>query len=58
MNGKLQAGCPDLPARCDICNRPRNQKVHGRCSRIRQERHAQQLRDEAFDNLLMNDKKR
>lgn len=56
-NGKLKSGCPDLPSRCDVCNKPRNLKVHARCSKIRQDRHAQQLRDEAFDNALMFDKK-
>ncbi len=52
MRGKLQSGCPDLPYTCDVCNRPRCLKVHTKCSKIRQERHAQQLRDEAFDNHL------
>lgn len=51
-SGKLKAGCADLPSRCDVCNKPRNKPVHARCSKIRQERHAQQLRDEAFDNHL------
>lgn len=53
MRGKLQSGCPDLPYTCDVCHRPRSLKVHARCSKIRQERHAQALRDEAFDTLLM-----
>lgn len=57
VKGKLQSGCADLPYTCDVCHRPRSLKVHTRCSKIRQERHAQQLRDEAFDNLLMDDKK-
>lgn len=38
---------------CDMCNdRARSVKVHAKCSKIRQERHAQKLRDEAFDNHL------
>lgn len=52
VRGKLQSGCPDLPYTCDVCGRPRSIKVHKRCSKIRQERHAQQLRNEAFDNHL------
>lgn len=55
--GKLQERCPDFPSKCDICGKPRNQMVHKKCSKIRQERHAQILRNEEFDNLLMDDKK-
>lgn len=57
-SGKLKSGCPDLPYTCDICRRPRSLKVHFKCSKIRQERHAQALINEAFDNMLMDDKKR
>jgi hypothetical protein len=52
VKGKLRVYGMRLPYTCDVCNRPRSLKVHTRCSKIRQERHAQQLRDEAFDNHL------
>lgn len=55
--GKLKHAWPEFLSKCDICGKNRNQKVHAKCSKIRQERHAQQLLDEAFDNLLMDDKK-
>ena len=55
--GKLSAGCIDLPSNCDICGKKRSAANHSRCSRIRQERHAQVLRNEEFDKLLMSDKK-
>ncbi len=55
--GKLLHGHAETPSRCDICGHARNKKVHMRCSRIRQERHQQMLRNEAFDNALMFDKK-
>lgn len=57
MKGKLQANCPDLPYICDICGRHRSIRIHMKCSKIRQERHAQILRNEAFDTMLMFDKK-
>ena len=52
--GKLKAGCQDLPYTCDICHRPRCLKVHTKCSKIRQERHA---KDEEPRNLMTDDKK-
>lgn len=52
MKGKLKHARPELLSMCDICGRARSVKVHTRCSKIRQERHAQRLRDEAFDNHL------
>jgi hypothetical protein len=55
--GKLKSNCPDFPSRCDICNRQRSQGNHKRCSKIRQQRHEQVLRNEEFDRLLMFDKK-
>jgi hypothetical protein len=56
--GKLQERCPDFPSKCDICGKPRNNRGgHIRCSKVRQERHAQMLRNEEFDNLLMDDKR-
>lgn len=53
MKGKLKHARPELLSICDICGRARSVKVHTRCSKIRQERHAQALRDQAFDTLLM-----
>jgi len=57
LPGKLKSNCPDFPSRCDVCNKQRSQGKHYKCSRIRQERHAQALRNEEFDRLLMFDKK-
>ena len=54
---RLLSLCPDFLSKCDICGRQRSVKVHKRCSRIRQEQHAQILLNEEFDNLLMDDKK-
>lgn len=51
--GKLKHNCPDFPSKCDICGLQRSRKVHAKCSKIRQERHAQMLRNEEFDTLLM-----
>lgn len=56
QRGKLTSSAPELPYRCDICDRPRSKGVHTRCSNVRQERHAQILRNEEFDRLLMFDK--
>lgn len=53
----LKSKIPDHPYKCEVCKGHRGHGDHSKCSRIRQDRHAQVLRDEAFDNLLMDDKK-
>lgn len=55
--GKLKSNCPDFPSKCDICKRQRSQGNHKRCSKIRQQRHADMVRDEEADRALMFDKK-
>lgn len=57
LPGKLKSNCPEFPSRCDVCHKQRSQGKHYKCSRIRQERHAQILRNEEFDRLLMFDKR-
>jgi len=42
---------------CDVCNKNRSQGNHQRCSKIRQQRHADMVRNEELDRLLMFDKK-
>lgn len=56
--GKLFCGAVEMPSKCDICGKPRNQKVHTKCSKIRQKQHEQILLNEEFDRLLMFDLKR
>lgn len=55
--GKLTLGHHELPSRCDVCNRPRNQKVHAKCSKIRQQKHEQMILDAELDRLMMFDVK-
>lgn len=58
IGGKLNAGCLDLPFSCDVCGYPRGGgKKHKRCSIIRQQRHADLVRDDEADRALMFDKK-
>lgn len=56
--GKLRAGCLDLSLECDVCHKNRSRGSHDKCSKIRQQRHAQILLNEEFDRLLMFDKKK
>lgn len=55
--GKLKSNCPEFPSKCDICDRQRSQGNHKRCSKIRQQLHADMVRDEEADRELMFDKK-
>lgn len=47
----------NYPYHCDICDWPRGSGDHKRCSKIRQQRHADMVRNEELDRLLMFDKK-
>lgn len=55
--GKLNAGYLELPSKCDVCGNARGTNKHKRCSKIRQQRHADMVRDEEADRALMFDKK-
>lgn len=55
--GKLTLGHHEFPFRCDVCLKPRNLKVHAKCSKIRQMQHEQILLNEELDRILMFDKK-
>lgn len=50
--GKLNAGYLELPSKCDVCGNARGTNKHKRCSKIRQQRHA-----EDADRAMMFDKK-
>lgn len=47
-----------VPKACDVCGENRYRGNHRRCSRIRQQRHADRLRDDEHDRSLMDDGKK